>query len=396
MAHGPVVPTHIARFVTGALFALCACHATESRPHLDAKRVDAALETYADIAAATYTDAAQAWDACQHAIALLLVAPSPATLSAARQAWLQARVPYEQTEAFRFYGGPIDEMELQINTWPIDETFIEANSGQRQGIIDDLERYPDLNTELLMRLNGAEGETSISTGYHAVEFLLWGSDESATGPGARPYTDFVEHPGERLVPRRRRYLGLASALLGRQLDALSAAWRPGLGTGQYRAKFLALPKEQALGYVLKGMGTLSGPELARERITVPYETRDPQNEQSCFSDSTQADIVNAALGVQNLCAGRYARRSGAPVSGLGVCALFDASGRDLRTKIDAGVRAARAIPAPFDRAIADSDAGPGRKAIARAIAALEAQTTALEQVAAKYGLSAREQARGPR
>jgi putative iron-regulated protein len=394
MAHGPLAPTHSARFVTGALFALCACHATESRPRLDPKRVHAALETYADIAAATYTDAAQAWDACQHAMTLLLVAPSPGTLSAARQAWLQARVPYEQSEAFRFYGGPIDEVELQVNTWPIDETYIEANTGQRAGIIDDMQRYPDLNAELLERLNGAEGETSISTGYHAVEFLLWGRPESAIGPGARPYTDFVERPGDRLVQRRRRYLALASMLLGRQLDALSAAWRSGLGTGQYRAKFLALPNELALGYVLKGMGTLSGPELARERITVPYETRDPQNEQSCFSNSTQADIVNAALGVQNLCMGHYARQNGAPVTGLGVCALFDASGRELRKKIDASVRAARAIPAPFDRAIAQSDAGPGRKAVAQAIAALEAQTTAIEQVAAKYKLSAREQARG--
>ena len=34
--------------------------------------------------------------------------PTPATLEAAKRAWLLARDDYGPTEAYRFYGGPID------------------------------------------------------------------------------------------------------------------------------------------------------------------------------------------------------------------------------------------------------------------------------------------------
>jgi putative iron-regulated protein len=373
----------------GLLF--CACHAKQAPPSLDPVQLRAALVTYADVAWASYTDAADAWSTCQHAVDALLAAPSPQTLAAAQQAWLSARIPYQQTEAYRFYGGPIDSVEFLVNTWPIDEAFIESSAGR--GIIDDVAHYPELTGELLVRVNGAEGETSISTGYHAIEFLLWGRDESALGPGARPYTDFVLRQGDVRVARRRRYLLLASALLASQLTALQDAWRP--QSDNYRARFLAAPPQRSLAHVLKGMGMLSGPELAGERLTVPYETRDPENEQSCFSDSTQQDIVQSALGIANVCAGDYRRADGSHVTGLGVCALIEASarelGRSLRAQIAASVSAARDISAPFDRAIAGDDAAPGRQAIARTIRALETQTTSLRRIAAELALSERAQ-----
>ena len=31
---------------------------------------------------------------------------------------------------------------------------------------------------------GADVETNVATGYHAIEFLLWGQDLNGTGPGA--------------------------------------------------------------------------------------------------------------------------------------------------------------------------------------------------------------------
>ena len=46
--------------------------------------------------------------ALQAAIDALLAAPSPETLDAARQAWVDARPAYLRTEAFQFYAGPVD------------------------------------------------------------------------------------------------------------------------------------------------------------------------------------------------------------------------------------------------------------------------------------------------
>ena len=59
----------------------------------------------------------------------------------ARKAWLAAREPYGQTEAFRFYGGPIDDAkgpEGRINAWPLDEAYIDSVKGKAgSGIINN-------------------------------------------------------------------------------------------------------------------------------------------------------------------------------------------------------------------------------------------------------------------
>ncbi|MET0385108.1 MAG: imelysin family protein [Polyangiales bacterium] len=347
-------------------------------------RAARALETYADIAWTSYADAADAWRVVARAADELLAAPSVQTLAAARHAWLQARIPYLQTEVYRFYGGPIDQIELLVNTWPIDESFIESPAHERLGIIDDVSRFPALSRELLLRLNGDEGETSISTGYHAVEFLLWGRDTAEDGPGDRPFADFAADSGQRLIERRREYLSLASQLLAQHLDTLRDAWRPDVPDNA-RATFLALPPSEALRRILKGMGGLSGPELAGERLTVPYETRDPENEQSCFSDSTHQDITYDAIGIENVCLGRYKRRDGSWLKGLGLCELLRPlpHGAALAAQITASVAAARALPNPFDSALAAADGDPRRQAIARTIQALEAQTATIAALAAE-------------
>ena len=54
--------------------------------------------------------------------------------------------------------------------------------------------FPEITAEALTAANEEGGETNISTGWHAIEFLLWGQDLSATGPGARPATDYTTAP----------------------------------------------------------------------------------------------------------------------------------------------------------------------------------------------------------
>jgi putative iron-regulated protein len=362
----------------------------------DAAAATAALRGYADLAFAEYSDAAEGARNLLRAVESLVEAPSEAGLRDARAAWISSRVPYAQTEAFRFYGGPIDRVELLVNTWPIDESVIESEIG-RLGIIDDEKTYPELDEEHLSALNMKEGETSVTTGFHAIEFLLWGKDESADGPGNRPYTDYVvdaakprNDAASRIARRRGTYLLSVTRLLARHLDSVAAEWAEGK-SDSYRARFLALPFQDALGFALKGMGTLSGAELSGERLTVAYETKDQENEHSCFSDNTQADLVNDALGLWNLCVGKYERRRGA-LDRKGLCSVVstvDAElGRNLRDAIEGGVSAARAIPSPFDRAILGSDAEPGRVAVKRAIVAFEAEARVLTKAAEALGATA--------
>jgi len=346
----------------------------------------AALTTYADIAASAYADAVTGARALEQSIQDFLAAPSADGLAAARRAWLAARHPYQQSEVFRFYDGPIDHVELRINTWPIDEGYVEGTGESgKLGIIDDAKSYPELGPELLAGVNAKEGETSISTGYHVLELLLWGRDQRADGPGERSYTDYAGKPGD-VAERRGRYLRAAVTLLIRDLEEVRDAWVP--GRDNYRTKFLALPPNEAFGLAIKGMGALSGPELGGERLTVAYETKAQENEHSCFSDNTVADLTDDALGIQNACVGRYESPKGASVRGSGICDAAAVRSPELASRLRqqtaTSLDRVRAIPAPFDQAILGLDAAPGRVAIQAAITALEAQTNTLAELAAAY------------
>jgi len=75
-----------------------------------------------------------------------------------------------------------------------------------------------IDADLLRSLHEVdEVEANVSTGYHAIEFLLWGQDLNGTGPGAsqRPASDFMAGAGctGGNCDRRRAYLMAATDLL---------------------------------------------------------------------------------------------------------------------------------------------------------------------------------------
>jgi len=348
-----------------------------TNPSLAPERTKAFLVTYADIAAASYGAALTDARTLSDSIDAFVQRPSEDGLRAARAAWVAARRSYAQTEAYRFYGGPIDSVELLVNTWPIDENYVESEDGQT-GIVADEKLYPEISPRTLAALNLKEGETSVSTGYHAIEFLLWGRDRNPTGPGDRSFHDYDTGPHGR---RRGEYLRAAVALLIENLSTVDAAWK-----GPYRAAFLGRPADQALALVVKGLGSMSGGELLGERLTVAYETRSQENEHSCFSDNTHEDLRLDTVGIQNVCAGHYERT----VHGVGLTELMrsanPALALELERAVTASVEAMGAIPAPFDQAILGDDAAPGRRAIQRAMLTLRAEADVFAKIASTLNL----------
>ncbi len=314
--------------------------------------------------------------------------PSEVNLEAARQAWLTARDDYGPTEAFRFYGGPIDAddtgVEGLVNAWPLDEAYIDYVEGAPEsGIINLPDEFPTIDAELITSLNESGGETNISTGWHAIEFLLWGQDLSAEGPGGRPADDFVSAPN---ADRRATYLTVASDLLVEHLSSLVEAWAPD-SDGNYRAEFLALPADEALSMILSGIGELSRGELAGERLTVAYEEHSQEDEHSCFSDNTTADVVGNASGIQMVYLGELGSASGPGIDDLVAAVDSDLADR-LREEIESSVSLAEAIPAPFDQSLAPGvpDDDPGRVAINDTIQALDLQADTLVEAATALGL----------
>lgn len=332
---------------------------------------------YATIVHQSYVDSLAGVRALETAIDAFLAAPSDDTLQAARAAWLASRETYGQTEAYRFYGGPIDNEEDGpeglINAWPVDENYIDYVEGAPDaGIVQDVARYPTITKELLVELNEKDGEANIASGFHALEFLLWGQDLSTDGPGSRPASDYVDAPH---AERRGAYLRVACALLIDHLESLVAAWKP--DADNYRKELLALPPRDAVERILIGIGSLSGAELAGERMTVAYDTKSQEDEHSCFSDNTHRDIHTNALGIRNVWRGAWNGQDGPGLDEL-VASRDAALAERLGKEMDASLAAIAGMPVPFDQAVLSDE---GRPRVLAAISALQQQTKTIAEVA---------------
>lgn len=303
---------------------------------------EAVLTNYANIAEAKYADSLATAKILQNAVNALVANPSAETLQAAKSAWLASRVPYQQTEVYRFGNTIVDDWEGKVNAWPLDEGLIDYVDASYGGATDENASAvlnvianpsftlggetvdastitPALLEDTLQEADGVEA--NVATGYHAVEFLLWGQDLGGHGVGAgtRPWTDYAA--GDACTggncDRRAEYLTVATGLLVSDLEWMTAQWAD---DGAARAEVLA---NEGAGIVamLTGMGSLSYGETAGERMRLGVMLNDPEEEHSCFSDNTHNDHYYDGLGVQNVYLGSYTRIDGSVVSGASLSDL---------------------------------------------------------------------------
>ncbi len=345
---------------------------------------------YATLVHANYEDTLTSAKAMQMAVKAFTAQPSPETLAEARRTWLAAREFYGQTEAFRFYGGPIDDdkgPEGQINAWPMDESYVDSVEGKpKAGLINN--RKIAITKKALAAQNERGGEENIATGWHAIEFLLWGQDLSETGPGNRNFEDFVDGKKPN-ADRRRQYLTVVTELLVDDLSFLVKSWAPE-SKSNYRARF-AKGNMESVRKMLVGLGSLSRGELAGERLEVALNSQDQEDEHSCFSDNTHRDAVTNAKGIQNVWLGEYQRADGSVAKGASLRDLVAAKNPALADKttkqIAASVAAAEAIHAPFDREIIGGKDAPGRQRIQKTIDSLTQQSKDLVEAANAIGIT---------
>lgn len=376
----------------------------------------AVLDTYADIAEAGYADSLASARRLGEAVDALIAAPSAETLQAARTAWIQSRVPYQQTEVYRFGNAIVDEWEGKVNAWPLDEGLIDYVDPAYGGATDE-NPYAALNvianptftlsgvevdaTEitpalLADTLHEAEAvEANVATGYHAIEFLLWGQDLHGTGHGAgqRPWTDYAA--GDACTggncDRRAAYLKAATDLLISDLEWMTAQWAEG---GEARAEVVGDPDAGVIA-ILTGMGSLSYGEQAGERMRLGLMLNDPEEEHDCFSDNTHNSHFYDGLGVRNVYLGRYVRTDGSVVEGASVADLVaeadPAVDADLQARLADTVLALGEIKTvaeagtSYDQLLATGNAA-GDALVMGAVNALIAQTRSIERAVSALGL----------
>lgn len=353
------------------------------------EEIQPAIDTYAGNVHLNYEVALDKAKEMQTAIQAFVDAPSQQTLDAARQAWLDARPDYLESEVFRFYGGPIDDEETgpegRINGWPLDEFYIDYVEGMdTAGIINDVEGFPEITKEVIAEANENGGEKNLSAGYHAIEFLLWGQDQAPDGPGARPFTDYVAGGTAANQDRRAAYLLAVTELLIDDLELVEKAWEPG-ESGSYAETFKAAKPADSLLNMLIGMGSLAGAELATERMNNAYQERDQEEEHSCFSDNTHVDHLHDLIGIENVYYGRFGGNDGVGIDEL-VAKIDPALDQKMQQDLSAAHAAIDDIPEPFDQAIDDDAAGGGREKIQVAIDALQQVAATTVEIATAFGL----------
>ena len=392
--------------------------ADDAAAKVDEAAAKAVVAHYTEIVFAVFSDAESTAKDLQAAIDAFLAKPNEETLKAARTAWIAARVPYLQSEVFRFGNTIINDWEGQVNAWPLDEGLIDyvdssyehalGNPAATANIIanpqiqvgEDKVDVSEITPEKLASLNELGGsEANVATGYHAIEFLLWGQDLNGTGPGAgnRPASDYLEGAGATggHNDRRRAYLKAVTQLLVNDLEEMVGNWKPDVADN-YRASLEAEPAESGLRKILFGMGSLSLGELAGERMKVSLEANSPEDEQDCFSDNTHNSHFYDAKGIRNVYLGEYTRVDGTKLTGPSLSSLVakadpatdEALKNDLQaTEAKIQIMVDHANKGEhYDQLIAAGNE-PGNKIVRDAISALVKQTGSIEQAAAKLGIS---------
>ncbi|MCR9089399.1 MAG: peptidase [Rhodobacteraceae bacterium] len=376
------------------------------------------LDTYSDIAAAKYADSVTTAKTLQAAVDALIAEPSAEALQAAKEAWLASRVPYQQTEVYRFGNAIVDDWEGKVNAWPLDEGLIDYVDASYGGPTDENEAAAlnviatptftlsgqeidatEITPELLeATLHEADGvEANVATGYHAVEFLLWGQDLNGhgTGAGNRPWTDYAA--GDDCTggncDRRAAYLKAATDLLVSDLEWMAAQWTP---DGEARATLME-DEDAGIVAILTGMGSLSYGEQAGERMRLGLMLNDPEEEHDCFADNTHNSHFYDGVGIRNVYLGRYVGTDGTVTGGPSLSELVaqsdEALDAELQLKLATTVLALGEIKSAaeagfkYDMMLERGNA-EGEALIMGGVNALIDQTRSIERVVAALGLEA--------
>ncbi|MCC9625973.1 peptidase [Thalassospira sp. MA62] len=375
------------------------------------------LTTYADIAHAGYEDSVITAKELQSAVDALIANPSATTFDAAKSAWLASRPSYQQTEVYRFGNAIVDDWEGKVNAWPLDEGLIdyvetglygeenEENAAYTANVIANSSLQisgetidaSTIDADLLTDLHEIDDvEANVATGYHAIEFLLWGQDLHGTGPGNgdRAWTDYAK--GDDCTngncDRRGEYLKAATDLLVSDLEWMTEQWAEG---GDARASVLEGDGVPGLTAVVTGMGSLSYGELGGERTKLGLLLHDPEEEHDCFSDNTHNSHYYDALGIQNVYLGRYTRVDGSVVEGPSlsdmVAAQDESLDTDLRAKLASSVLAGKTMITraeageAFDQLIAMGN-DDGNAVVQAFVDSLVDQTKSIEQIIPAIGI----------
>ncbi|MGE0432927.1 MAG: imelysin family protein [Planctomycetota bacterium] len=334
--------------------------------HLDNYGRNVILKTYTNLS----TAAVALRDAANTLASNIGGGGDSANLAAAQQAWRDARVWWENSEAFLF--GPVDTngIDPNIDTWRVEEGTALNEAGTINGIIA-------ATTSGSINLTFIQAQNENVKGFHAIEFILFADKDGSTSEA-----DILQDlDSDTDAASRRAYLVACCEALVTRAQQLADAWDP--TDGNFLAQLIGpsfptstyTSQKQALLEALDGMlGIVQ--EVGAQKIAAPYNANGGNGEvtdvESRFSRNSISDFASNIRGVLAAWTGDHDGHTSAG----GIDAIifsFDATLSDRVTdEINAAITAIEAIPATFyDRIAARPTVSSEIEAAIAALATLE-------------------------
>jgi putative iron-regulated protein len=313
------------------------------------------VSNYSNIAETASRSALSQGVALKEAVSAFVKNPKAETHLLAKVSWMRARLPFLQSEFSRVIaesGKVGSDISNRLNGWPIDPGHIDYTCLMAGGnIISSKEKYPAITSELLRSMNLKAGESDFTTGYHVIEFLLWGEDLDKESSGKRSFKDYDKNNSE-LAKRRADYLLACCELLIQDLKDLVFEWDTE-SKNNLRSSLESMPSDQAITKIL-GMVSFLADDLAKSQIGSIISKGATFKEQSTFSDTTHFDFLHTVAGISNLAAGAYVGLDGKlQILGLGLIGLAEqipnSRADKIRSLINNAMKSAQAFKGPFDQ-----------------------------------------------
>lgn len=206
----------------------------------------------------------------------LLASQTVANLEASRQAWRDARIPWEQSEGFLY--GPVETLGLDpsIDSWPVNQADLDAV----------------LNSSDALTKSYLDGQEGTIKGFHTLEYLLFGADSN------KQATDFT--------PRQFEYLVACAQSLQGACQSLRDNWTGGqvnfgqvFKTAGQNGNAVYPSQKSALQEIVNGLITIAD-EVANGKINEPFSQENLTLEESRFSANSKADFADNIRSIQNI------------------------------------------------------------------------------------------------
>ena len=292
-----------------------------------------------DVVVATYADLSEKATVLREAVESI-EGGAQADVQDAADAWIEARIPWEQSEAWLFGPVAFRGYDPALDLWPVD----------RNELQEVLDSDDEITEEYI-----ADELGNLLKGFHTVEYLLFREGR------ARDLSDINTREILYLIGTARDIESKSAELLESWTEGdtdqvpyseqMKSAGNPG---SPFRSQLSAIEQ------MIIGMSTILD-EVGAGKIADPFDEQDVEKVESQFSFNSRADFAHDIVGVLNVYLGcRIGGLDDRMCSGTGglkdLIAQSDSALADrVENEINAAIDAILAINQPFRDAIIRSN-----------------------------------------